>query len=125
MSQNLPELVHKLVKKIPIFDDVVFWILVNVFVLAYVGAWQLIFHSGPSLILSALAVVTAMLYILLARRMFIKRELWTTEASLVLPVLILLGDLIATGGVTAFSIFIAIPSLLLIFYAYRNLREET
>jgi len=124
VSQDSLAALDKLVKKMPIVDDILFWIVVNAFVLAYVGAWQLVFHSGPSLVLSALAVVAAALYVLLARRRFAKPEPWTAQVCIALPALILLGDLIVTGGATAFGVLIAVSSLLLIFYTYRTLRGK-
>lgn len=110
-------------ERLPVVEDFVFWMLENAFVLAYVGVFELIFRTGPGLVYSALAVVAALLYVLLARRRYADRAQGVVEVALLMSALVLVGDLIVTGGLSAFSVLIDVSSILLAFNCYKEHRR--
>ncbi|MDA4113388.1 MAG: hypothetical protein OK474_05010 [Thaumarchaeota archaeon] len=111
--------------RLPLVEDLVFWLLENAFVLAFVGTYGLTFHTVPGLPYSALAVLVALVYVLLGRRRYIgatTKEV--VRVTMILSSLVLLVDLVVTGGLTAFSVFIDLSSIILAFYAYKEYRRE-
>jgi len=113
-------------KMLPSFDDVTFWLLVNVILFLYVGIEELVHGYGPGSLLSAGAVVIAVIYLMLFlwgrtdRRM---ANRWT----MIISGLAFLGDLIFIannwlGAFTGSSALLDIAGLMLFYASYKALK---
>jgi hypothetical protein len=112
-----------LLRRLPVVDDVALWLVINALVLAYVGAAELLFQYGPGQVYSALAVALAAGYLVMARHWAASRLFPLLGLSMLVPSLVILGDLLVTRAQFPLSILIDVASLVLIFVAYREYRS--
>jgi hypothetical protein len=119
-------------KIMPPFNDISFWLVVNVVISLYIGLLELVNGSGPVLFvpwgsyLSAGAVVLGIIYLLLW--MFRKTNKKTADRWIMtLSGLAVLGDLIfnawaAGGSLSGDSVLFDVVGLLLFRAAYQEYR---
>jgi hypothetical protein len=125
----MPELMRplappgSLLRALPVVDDLGFWLVINSLVLAYVGAAELLFQYGPGQVYSALAVALAAGYLVMARHWVASRLLPLLGLAMLVPSLVILGDLLVTRAQFPLSVLIDMVSLILIFVAYREYRQ--
>jgi len=112
-----------LLRTLPVVDDITFWLVINSLVLAYVGAAELLFQYGPGQVYSALAVALAAGYLVMARHWAASRMFPILGLSMLVPSLVVLGDLLITRAQFPLSVLIDVVSLVLIFVAYREYRQ--
>ncbi len=113
-------------KMIPAVDEVTFWLLVNIVMFLYVGLEELVHGYGPGSLLSAGAVVMAVIYIMLWLMGKTNRRM-ANQLILVLSGLAVLGDLIYiawkwNGAFTPDSVFLDLVGLLLFRAAHKALK---
>jgi hypothetical protein len=111
------------VKKLPSVDDPLFWMLTSVVILFYVGASELILAYGPGPVLSALAIVLAGIYFVLARQHFRKPETWVLELDLLIGFVVVIVDAIITGIRTPLSVLIVVSQIMLLLSCYKSLKR--
>jgi hypothetical protein len=97
-------------KMMPKVDEVTFWAVINVVLFLYVGILQLVYRYGPGTILSAGAVVLAVLYLLLWTWGKTNRKM-AHQWMMVISGLAVLGDLVAIA-VISYGFFSGTSALL-------------
>jgi len=120
----LIKILDNFVKRLPSIDDPVFWMLTSVVILFYVGASELILAYGPSPILSALAIVLAGIYFVLAWQDFSKKNVWVLELDMLIGLIVIIVDAIITGIRTPLSVLIVVSQIMLIYSSYKNLKSN-
>lgn len=113
-------------KMMPPVDDVTFWLVVNVFLFLYVGIFQLAYGYGPGTILSAGAIVIAVLYLLLWMMSRTNKKM-AYQWILVFSGLAVLGDLVALamisqGYFTGTSALLDIAGIMLFRSTYKEMK---
>ena len=113
-------------KMVPMVDEVTFWLLVNVVMFLYVGLEELVHGYGPGALLSAGAVVMAVLYLMFWLISKTNRRM-ADQLILVFSALAVLGDLIYigfkwNGYFTTDSVFLDVVGLMLFRAAHKALK---
>jgi hypothetical protein len=118
-----------LVKLIPSMDDLTLWLFLNIVLFLFVGIFQLAYPSGPGSILSAGAILLALLYILLWMRSKSDRKMGH-QAIMLVSGLAVLGDLIVMfaqyhGSFSGTSALLDFLGIMLFRSAYKELRAPS
>ena len=120
---GLIKMLDSFIKSLPNVDEPIFWMFASAVILFYVGASELILAYGPSPILSALAIVLAGIYFVLAWRNFRKLEAWVMEIDLLIAFTVLVVDAVITGIRTPLSVLLVVSQIMLIYSCYRSLKR--
>ena len=112
-----------LVRRLPSVADPVFWMLTSTVIMFYVGASELILVYGPSPVFSALAIVLAGIYFVLAREDWRKQKTWVLELDMLIGFIVMVVDAVVTGIRTPLSVLIVVSQLMLILSCYKNLKR--
>ncbi len=94
LSRSMSAPMQSIEKMIPSVDDLTFWLAINVLLFLYVGIFQLAYGYGPGTILSAGAIVIAVLYLLLWMMSKTNKKM-AHQWIMVFSGLAVLGDLVA------------------------------
>jgi len=120
---GLTRVLDGLIKKLPNVDEPVFWLLASAVILFYVGASELILVYGPGPVFSALAIVLAGIYFVLAREDWRKQKTWVLELDMLIGFIVMVVDAVVTGIRTPLSVLIVVSQLMLILSCHKNLKR--
>ena len=123
MISELIKTLDSFIQKLPLVDAPFFWMLTSAVILFYVGASELILAYGPNPELSALAIVLAGIYFVLARQDFRKPKTWVLELDMLIGFIVIVVDAVVTGIKTPLSVLIVVSQIMLIYSCYKSLKR--
>lgn len=116
---------EKLVLRIPIVDDLTFWLAVNSLAFLFVGGSQIAWgYNGIDLALSIGALLVGLGYGYLALARSRKKESWVVTVAILLPAVIIVIDALVRSWLPGPTLLIIVVSGLLLHSAYVEMRSQ-
>ena len=113
-----------LLKRVPVFSTLDYWLFIAGLFFLYAGTSEIVLRYGPGLAFAIGAIVVALIYIYMGRTYHLRKGAgWILQASVGLPVLVIIGDIIVTGIFTSLSALLVMINLVILYVALKELRE--
>ena len=124
VAQKLIRAEDRLLRRIPVFSTLDYWLLIAGLFFLYAGISEIVLSYGPGLAFAIGAILMALIYIYMGRTYHLRKgEGWVLHASVGFPVLVIIGDVIVTGIFTSISALLVMINLVILYIALKELRE--
>jgi hypothetical protein len=110
------------IDRLPVLDDVLFWLIVVAALLFFAGVTGLVFHDRPFWE-AASAFPGFLVYAALAWKRYKRTPLLDVE--LLVPLVVVVVDLLVTRGLFSYSAILISTNLFLVYLVYRTRRDKT
>lgn len=112
----------RVIDRMPVLDDVLFWLIAVAALLLFAGITGLVFHDRPFWE-AASAFPGFLVYAALAWKRYKRTPLLDLE--FLIPLIVVVVDLLVTRGLFSYSAILISANLFLVYLVYRTRRDKT